>query len=130
MKDVKVILKTVSLLDNSPAETYSYNGRLDFKNGAHYLMYEEAEPAVKTIVKVSENEAVISRSGEMKSTLRVIKNGKSDTVYQTPYGPIYMTVCGIEVENNLENGLLLLEYRLENNGVIAHNRIEITLKEV
>ena len=130
MKDVKVILKTVSLLDNSPAETFNYSGRLDFKNGSHYLMYEETEPAVKTIVKVSENEAVISRSGEMKSTLKVIKNGKSDTIYQTPYGPIYMTVCGIEVENMLEDGLLLLEYKLENNGVIAHNKIEITLKEV
>ena len=97
---------------------------------SHYLMYEETEPAVKTIIKAKENEVVISRSGEMKSTLKVSKDKNCDTVYQTPYGPLYMTVCGIEVENNLREGSLLLEYKLENNTTIAHNRIEITLKEV
>ena len=130
MKNVEIILKTVSLLDNSPAETFRYKGMLDQKNETDYLMYEETEPAVKTIIKAKEDTAVISRSGEMKSTLKVSKGESCDTVYETPYGPLYMSVCGIEVKNNLRDGFLLLEYKLENNGTIAHNRIEITLKEV
>lgn len=129
MKDVKITLKTEYLLDGT-FETFEYNGRLDTRNGCDYLQYEEENQKVKTIIKASANEAVISRSGEMKSTLKIIENGKISTVYQTPYGPFPMCVCGVTVENRLQDGILKLEYRLENGAILAHNKILITLKEV
>lgn len=130
MKNVTVTLKATSALDSDTPEVFTYSGKYEQKNGKDYVMYEETEPKVKTIVKVDKSEVIISRSGEMKSTLKIIENERHDTVYSTPYGPFPMTVYGIAVDNRLEDNFLSFEYQIENNGVIAHNRIEITLKEV
>lgn len=134
MKNVKVILKTVNIADGQREEnTFCYNGRLDIKNGAHYLMYEEQteDGIVNTVVKANENSAVITRKGTTGSVLKIEEGETHRTEYQTPYGIFLLLVRGIRVENKMESGSLSLEYTLSTKGgEIGRNIIELNVKEV
>lgn len=134
MKNVKVILKTVNIADGQREEnTFCYNGRLDIKNGAHYLMYEEQteDGIVNTVVKTNENSAVITRKGTTGSVLKIEEGETHRTEYQTPYGTFLLLVRGIRVENKMESGSLSLEYTLSTKGgEIGRNIIELNVKEV
>ena len=134
MKNVKVILKTVNIADGQREEnTFCYNGRLDIKNGAHYLMYEEQteDGTVNTIVKATDSCAVITRKGVTGSVLKIEENTTHRTEYETPYGTFLLLVRGIRVENKMESGSLSLEYTLSTKGgEIGRNIIELNVKEV
>lgn len=132
MKDVKIKLKTVSYSDGkTELAEFEYMGRYDRKDGGHYLMYEEKSPQVKTIIKATDNTAVISRSGDTKSIMKIVPDESHETVYQTAQLSFDMTVCGISVENRLESDYLKIEYILKNRfGDIGKQKVEISLEEV
>ncbi len=132
MNNITINLKTTVQADGQCDVTeFTYSGRHDIKNGKHYLHYSEANPKVNTVIKSDENSAVISRTGDMQSIMRIVPNEEHNMSYKTPHGTFDMTVCGITVQNRLECGSLLLKYELKTKfGTIGINTIEITIKEV
>lgn len=134
MNKVKIKLKSTIISPDGDRESnvFLYDGQYDIKNEKHYIAYDEKEQNTHTIVKCDENSAVISRTGDMQSTMKIIENSKTNMPYHTPHGIFDMFVNGIRVDNHLfDKKQLLLEYTLDTtNGVIGHNIIEITLEEV
>lgn len=132
MNNIELTLKTTIVADGQTDVTeFNYNGQYDFKNEKHYIVYKEENPSVNTIIKVDENSAIISRTGDMQSIMRVLPREEHAMSYKTPHGTFPMTVCGIKVENRLNRGYLLLKYELKTQfGTIGINTIEITIKEV
>lgn len=132
MKDIKITLKTQVSADGATEKSsFSYSGRYDIKNGKHYIMYEESSPAVKTVIKASDGNALISRTGEIGSIMHITPNKTVPTEYATPQGTFSFDVCGISVDNRAEDGYVMLEYVLKSGaGIIGQNKIEIFFEEV
>ncbi len=134
MKNVKIRLKSTIISPDGDRESnvFLYDGKYDIKNEKHYISYDENEQNTHTIVKVDADSAVISRTGDMQSTMKIIENSKTNMPYHTPHGVFDMIVSGIRINNRLcDERQLLLEYTLDTeHGVIGHNIIEITLEEV
>ena len=132
MNKINLTLKTTIETDGqNDVTTFSYKGRYEEKNGKHYLSYSEENPKVNTVIKLDRYCAVISRTGDMQSIMRIVPNEEHSMCYKTPHGTFEMSVCGIKVENRLNDGSLLLKYELKTQfGTIGINTIEITIKEV
>lgn len=134
MKNVKIKLKSTIISPDGDKESnvFTYDGQYDIKNEKYYIAYDETEQNTHTIVKVDNGSAVISRTGAMQSTMKIIENSETNMPYHTPHGVFDMLVCGISVDNHLDDKKqLLLEYTIgTSQGVIGHNIIEITLEEV
>ena len=132
MNKINLTLKTTIEADGqNDVPTFNYIGEYDIKNGKDYLLYSEENPRVNTIIKADNHSAVISRTGDMQSIMRIVPNEEHSMCYKTPHGTFDMCVCGIAVENQIESGYLLLKYELKTQfGTIGINTIEITIKEV
>ena len=132
MSKINLILKTTVESDGQKdVTTFNYNGEHNIKNDKDYLLYSEENPHVNTIIKADNHSAVISRTGDMQSIMRIVPNEEHALSYKTPHGTFEMSVCGIKVENRLNDGSLLLKYELKTQfGTIGINTIEITIKEV
>ncbi|MBQ2274782.1 MAG: DUF1934 domain-containing protein [Clostridia bacterium] len=132
MNKINLTLKTTIEADGqNDVTTFNYIGEYDIKNGKDYLLYSEENPRVNTIIKADNHSAVISRTGDMQSIMRIVPNEEHALSYKTPHGTFEMSVCGIKVENRLNDGSLLLKYELKTQfGTIGINTIEITIKEV
>ena len=97
-------------------------GQYYFKNGSHYLRYEElmdetsTEPTVNYI-KIS-SKAVEVRTKGLVNVHMVFERGKKNmTYYSTPYGTVEMGIAatGVMIEES-ENGIdMKVDYALEMN---------------
>ena len=97
-------------------------GQYYFKNGSHYLRYEElmdetsAEPTVNYI-KISSKAVEVRKKG-LGNVHRVFERGKKNmTYYSTPYGTVEMGIAatGVMIEES-ENGIdMKVDYALEMN---------------
>ncbi len=134
MKNVKIILNTVRSADGErETDNFTYDGRYDIKNGAHYLTYCEVSDGVKinTVIKATDDCVLITRTGGTGSRMKIEKGATHKTDYTTPYGVFTLYVSGLSVKNNLSNGELWCEYTLGTaQGEISRNTIELKIKEV
>ncbi len=134
MKNVKITLATVRYADGDrESEAFTYDGRYDIKNGAHYLMYGETADGVKinTVVKADEKSLLITRTGGTGSRMKIEAGVTHKTEYETPYGVFELFISGVSVENDINGGVLRAVYTLGTaQGEISKNEIEIKIKEV
>lgn len=86
---VKIKVKT-DIRDGSSKDTFELTafGQYYKKENARFLQYNEVmeEGTVKTIIKISEQDGVILRSGAVKMRLPFQINKKLKGRYDTPYG--------------------------------------------
>lgn len=97
-------------------------GQYYFKNGSHYLRYEElmdetsAEPTVNYI-KMSEKGVEVRKKGLVNVHMVFERGKKNMTYYSTPYGTLQMGIAatGLEIEES-ENGInMKVDYALDMN---------------
>ena len=97
-------------------------GQYYFKNGSHYLRYEElmdetsAEPTVNYI-KISSNAVEVRKKGLVNVHMVFERGKKNMTYYSTPYGTVEMGIAatGVMIEES-ENGIdMKVDYALEMN---------------
>ncbi len=92
------------------------------KDGSSYVKYEEVieEGTIKTIVKITENEGLILRSGAVKMRLSFLLNKKRNGSYETPYGTFLMVTdtkrLSFEKAEDSPSGLIDILYDLNMNG--------------
>ncbi|MCM1409436.1 MAG: DUF1934 domain-containing protein [Lachnospiraceae bacterium] len=142
-KDVKITVKGV----HRDAETeisrmeISVPGEYFFKNGSHYIFYEETEEgsgtSVKNSLKLKGNLLELNRKGAVNSRM-VFETGKSHVVdYATPFGMLRMEtatsrILYTEEENHLQ---IRAEYELWMDGAKVSScrltvKIEPLIKDI
>ena len=97
-------------------------GQYYFKNGSHYLRYEElldetsTEPTVNYI-KISSKAVEVRKKGLVIVHMVFERGKKNMTYYSTPYGTVEMGIAatGVMIEES-ENGIdMKVDYALEMN---------------
>lgn len=134
-KSAKIKVKT-TIWNDGQKETFELTtfGRYYEKGESIFLQYEEflEEGSVKSIVKVSEHEALILRSGAVNMRMVFVMNKRQAGKYVTPYGTI-----GIETrtkrlacKKEASSGAVDILYDLHMQGSIAGTyHMEIVFEE-
>jgi len=138
-RTVKIHLSTVITNDEEKEEfELVLFGEYFEKGGSVYLKYTEVqeEGTVRTIVKMSGEEAVILRNGAVKSRLVFDKNHPMSGSYDSPYGTLLLNTITRNMDRYTYsekplNGRLALTYDLFMQGkFLGIYSLTITFKEV
>ncbi|MED1202884.1 DUF1934 domain-containing protein [Heyndrickxia acidicola] len=137
---VKVHLKT-KVQQDEQADTFELAlfGRYYEKGNAAFLKYDEVleDGTIHTIVKLSDDNALILRSGALKMRLPFNRNGKKNGSYDSPYGTLLLSTDTKQLDHVREHagelikGTLTIEYDLWMQDNMAGNyQMVIHYKEV
>lgn len=106
MKDITLKITGRQLLENSEEDQMEFvtEGRLYFRNGAAYVVYEESGisgmPMGKTVLKLKDKTVKMRRTGNEAAAELYFEEGKRfNSTYRTPYGDM-----GVEVLTNMVAG--------------------------
>ena len=97
-------------------------GTYYYKNGKHYIYYEEildcTEPPIKNWIKIYDQKVEVCRRGASNVQMFFETGKKSTSLYKTPFGTIEIGICAQEIEfhETEEKMKLELRYDLEMNG--------------
>ncbi len=110
-------------------------GEYYFKNGSHYLLYEDADDAgesgTKNIIKFRPDHLEVIKNGSISTKLVFEKDKKTLSQYQTPFGIIMIGVTTTSVDlSEKENSIeLKAKYSMDINGsFLADCEVSITAK--
>lgn len=124
---------TVSVNEDEAIEVI-VPGTYYFKNGKHYVLYEEYEESgkvTKNQMKISGDDHVEIRKSGVLSTYMVFETGTCHpAAYQTPFGQVQvaMDTRAIEIEEEETYIGIGIDYCLEVNGdPLADSRIDIRI---
>lgn len=98
-----------------------YPGEYYFRNGTHYILYEEAvenmEESIKNMIKIKDKEFVLTKKGPVNVQMVFNENKKTMTDYVTPFGNILIAfdTTGISVVEEDEKLTVHIDYALEAN---------------
>ncbi|MFC5466487.1 DUF1934 domain-containing protein [Lederbergia graminis] len=123
---VKIHLKNKIQVDDE-AETYELTlfGTHYRKKNAIYLKYDEVqdEGTVHTIVKITNDEAVIIRSGIIKMRLSFQLSQERNGSHESGFGHLFLTTKTKRLQHTEQNneceGALHLAYELAMEGTVA-----------
>ena len=106
-KRVKIKLNT-SIYNDGEKETFELTtfGRYYEKGNSFFLQYEETmeEGSIKSIMKVSDKEAFLLRSGAIKMRMVFQQNKKQQGRYETPYGTMGLITRTTRLAHSVEEG--------------------------
>lgn len=98
-----------------------YPGGYFYRNGAHYLMYEEhmeeEETPSKNMIKLREKEFTLTKKGIINVQMVFAEGKKTMTSYATPFGNIMIALDTnkISVEETEDELKIHIDYGLEAN---------------
>lgn len=130
-RNVTLQLKGTTLGEQQDITEAVHAAEYFYRNGAHYLLYEERDgqgKAQKKRLKLRENVLELSGGNEMCFE----ENASHECRYRTPYGELPLTIrtkqiAVCETDGRME---ITLRYTLENAGeVISENQMEIVICE-
>ena len=135
-KDIILTISGLHATDgeaDEPVEIIS-PGRYYFKNGKHYVLFDEVmegvDGVIKSTLKFTDNYAEVIRSGAA-STRMVFEAGKEHMViYQTPMGPLSISVYTDDIIAELSEEQMNLEinYSLKTEGsVITESTVHLNV---
>lgn len=129
---VKIKMKTSQHFDNGEIQTIEsfYNGEKIEKNGSIYISFNEYETIKdsRSTIKISDDEVLILKSGEVRAKMKFKENTDYSSVYSTIYGDFNMFLHTYKISKRiLDNEIKLnLDYKITiKNFMNANNRIEI-----
>lgn len=130
--DVKIRMKMSQYLDNGEEQTIEsfYNGKRIEKNGSVYINFLEYDTVKdsKGTIKISDDEVIILKSGEVISNMRFREDKNHRSEYKTPYGTFDMSLYTYKIAKRIEEEeiKLNLDYKVSIDGLMdANNRVEI-----
>ena len=123
-KDVLIHVRGLQMMETDDAQEpieIVVPGQYYFRNGSHYLRYEEmlddtAETTVNYI-KMSPNGVEVRKQGQVNVHM-VFEEGKKDkTFYNTPYGTLQMGISatGLELKESEDGIQMKVDYALDMN---------------
>lgn len=129
---VKITVKTT--IDEQEAVELTVFGRFYQKNQASFLRYVEVmdEGDVRTIVKVSAEDALILRSGALKMRLPFRLHEKRTGSYEMPFAAFETTTMTKRLEHSYQQGCgqidIVYDFAMSGSGGGTY-RLEITFQE-
>ena len=138
-KDVWISVRGMQFEGAEDAEKIEViqKGQFYKRNGAGYLIYEEpvegSSQIIKNMIKFRDNEVSVSKKGAINTSLSFLKNEKSLTNYDTPYGSLMIGIETRQIEIEESDGKLTLhiDYALDVNYQFLTNcRIMVEAREV
>lgn len=136
-KEVMIAIKGLQFyeqLEEGELETIQ-KGEYYKKNNSHYILFEEEtegfSKTTKSMIKVTDNEVVLTKKGLMNVTMNFVEGKKHFTNYGTSFGNLVIGVEGkkIEVSEEEEKLALKIEYRLDMNYEhLADCKIDIAVQ--
>ena len=85
---------------NEPVEVIT-PAKYYFKNGKHYLLYDEADPEERTFthttLKIRDDYLSVSRRGDNQSLLQIESDKRNVTYYASPFGSLHILLDGKSV---------------------------------
>ncbi len=139
MKKINATITITGVINSDETEKTEFitEGAFYLKNGSYYILYDEKEELgmadCSVIVKVSENEASVNRTGDFSSKMYYKSGEVTEFLYHTPYGKFPVILSTQEIKNNLNimGGRLEIFYSVtisneENYHIL---RIEVKTEE-
>ena len=94
-------------------------GTLEETEDGWKLCYEESDltglQGVSTTFQIAGNTVTLTRTGKLNSQMVFREGVTHDSLYQTEFGALMLTVCATRVESNLtlDGGVIDLRYNIE-----------------
>ena len=120
--------------DESEKTELVTEGAFYFKNGSYYILYEEKEELgmanCSVIVKVGDDEATVSRTGDFSSKMYYKTGEITEFLYHTPYGKFPVILSTQEINNNLSvlGGSLEILYSVTISNEENYHSLSIKVK--
>ena len=138
MKPVLVTVKSVQRDINGEDTTVELvsTGMYGERNGVYYIRYEESSTTgldgVKTTIKVHPDSIILLRTGSVSMRHQYVRGEERDTVYETPFGPIEMSLTTHELDVHMDEsgGHVHLGYDIAVDGQAQfYNQLDIDVRE-
>lgn len=123
-KDVLIHVRGLQMMETDDAQEpieIVVPGQYYFRNGSHYLRYEEmlddtAETTVNYI-KMSPNGVEVRKQGQVNAHMVFEEGKKNKTFYNTPYGTLQMGISatGLELKESEDGIQMKVDYALDMN---------------
>lgn len=123
-KDVLIHVRGLQMMETDDAQEpieIVVPGQYYFRNGSHYLRYEEmlddtAETTVNYI-KMSPNGVEVRKQGQVNVHIVFEEGKKNKTFYNTPYGTLQMGISatGLELKESEDGIQMKVDYALDMN---------------
>lgn len=123
-KDVLIHVRGLQMMETDDAQELIeivVPGQYYFRNGSHYLRYEEmlddtAETTVNYI-KMSPNGVEVRKQGQVNVHMVFEEGKKNKTFYNTPYGTLQMGISatGLELKESEDGIQMKVDYALDMN---------------
>ena len=123
-KDVLIHVRGLQMMETDDAQEpieIVVPGQYYFRNGSHYLRYEEmlddtAETTVNYI-KMSPNGVEVRKQGQVNVHMVFEEGKKNKTFYNTPYGTLQMGISatGLELKESEDGIHMKVDYALDMN---------------
>ena len=123
-KDVLIHVRGLQMMETDDAQEpieIVVPGQYYFRNGSHYLRYEEmlddtAETTVNYI-KMSSNGVEVRKQGQVNVHMVFEEGKKNKTFYNTPYGTLQMGISatGLELKESEHGIQMKVDYALDMN---------------
>lgn len=123
-KDVLIHVRGLQMMETDDAQEpieIVVPGQYYFRNGSHYLRYEEilddtAETTVNYI-KMSPNGVEVRKQGQVNVHMVFEEGKKNKTFYNTPYGTLQMGISatGLELKESEDGIQVKVDYALDMN---------------
>lgn len=123
-KDVLIHVRGLQMMETDDAQEpieIVVPGQYYFRNGSHYLRYEEmlddtAETTVNYI-KMSPNGVEVRKQGQINVHMVFEEGKKNKTFYNTPYGTLQMGISatGLELKESEDGIQMKVDYALDMN---------------
>ena len=123
-KDILIHVRGLQMMETDDAQEpieIVVPGQYYFRNGSHYLRYEEmlddtAETTVNYI-KMSPNGVEVRKQGQVNVHMVFEEGKKNKTFYNTPYGTLQMGISatGLELKESEDGIQMKVDYALDMN---------------
>ena len=123
-KDVLIHVRGLQMMETDDAQEpieIVVPGQYYFRNGSHYLRYEEmlddtAETTVNYI-KMSPNGVEVRKQGQVNVHMVFEEGKKNKTFYNTPHGTLQMGISatGLELKESEDGIQMKVDYALDMN---------------
>ena len=123
-KDVLIHVRGLQMMETDDAQEpieIVVPGQYYFRNGSHYLRYEEMldETAETTVnyIKMSPNGVEVRKQGQVNVHMVFEEGKKNKTFYNTPYGTLQMGISatGLELKESEDGIQMKVDYALDMN---------------
>lgn len=136
-EEVLVSIKGMQIMDDADAgvEEVVTQGRYFFKNGKHYIKYEEVcegmEGTIQNLIKLDRNSMEVTKRGLTNVHMVFEKDKKNLTYYDTPFGNLLVGIAAtnIDVKDSEQNIDVTVRYALDiNYEYLADCTINMNIK--